>query len=249
MTKIKAILVDDEISNLKGLERKLHTLFPQIEIHGSFNEPEDAIAHIKNKPPDLMFLDVEMPRINGFELLQKVPNLNFEVIFVTAYSDYAIEAFKQSAIDYVLKPIDNQDLIAAVEKATTVLESKKDSAANKKLIHLLTSSINKNNKIIVPTVSGISFLSQKDVIRLEGFKGYTKLFLKDHKTVTSSYSIGKYQKQLEGKDFYMCHRSHLINIKFISQFLNEGYVILEGNHKVPVSKAKRNHFLSIGLGL
>ncbi|MEE9363836.1 MAG: LytTR family DNA-binding domain-containing protein [Cellulophaga sp.] len=245
MKTITAILVDDEISNLKGLQQKLEKLFPQIKILNTFQKPEEAIKVINNTPPDILFLDIEMPRINGFELLSRLIDVDFQVIFVTAYSEYAIEAFKKNVIDYILKPIDDENLIIGVNKALKIIKKENLTENNVKLIQLLTEQIKGNNKIIVPTIKGISFFPEEDVVRLEGFEGYTKVYLKNNDIVTSSYSIGKYEKQLQKMNFYQCHRSHLINIKYISEFLNEGFVVLEDNHKVPVSKVKRKHFLNM----
>lgn len=245
MDNVTAILVDDEISNLKGLEKKIENFFPQIKIIGTYQIPENAILEIEKQQPSLLFLDVEMPRINGFELLTRLKNINTQVIFVTAHSQYAIEAFKQSAIDYILKPFDNDELVQAVNKALEIIKLETESSNNKKLIQFLTKQIRKNNKVIIPTVKGASFVSQEEIIRLEGFDGYTKVHLKNNKTLISSYSIGKYEQQLEKMNFFQCHRSHLINIKYITEYLNEGFVILENNHKVPVSKAKRRYFLNM----
>lgn len=245
MKTITATLVDDEISNIKGLSKKLEKLFPEIEILNSFQQPEEAIKAINKTAPDILFLDIEMPRINGFELLSRLTNVNFQVIFVTAYSEYAIEAFKSNIVDYILKPIEDDNLITGVNKALDIIKKEATSENNTKLIKLLTDQIKSNNKIVVPTIKGISFFSQEDIIRLEGFEGYTKVYLKNGNTITSSYSIGKYEKQLAENNFYQCHRSHLINIKYITEFLNEGFVILENNHKIPVSKIKRKHFLDM----
>lgn len=245
MKTITAILVDDEISNLKGLEHKLEKLFPEIEIIDTFQSPEEAILVIQRSSPDLLFLDIEMPRINGFELLTHLTDINFKTIFVTAYSTYAIDAFKQNALDYILKPIDNDDLKIAVNKAIDVIKKEKVNEYNQTLIHVLTDKIKGSNKIIVPTVKGISFYKPEEVVRMEGIDGYTHVYLKTGSKIMSSYSIGKYEKQLNPHAFFQCHRSHIINVEYISEFLNEGYVILDTTHKVPVSKAKRKQFLNL----
>ena len=247
MKTITAILVDDEISNLKGLERKLEHLFPEIDIIHSFQSPEEAIEGIKNTPPDILFLDIEMPRINGFQLLTQLKEIAFKTIFVTAYNTYAIEAFKQNALDYILKPIDNDELKLAVNKAVHIVREEELQTHNKKLIHVLTDKVKGLNKIIVPTVKGISFYKPEEVIRLEGKEGYTYVYLKTGDKVLSSYSIGKYEKQLNSEGFFQCHRSHIVNIEFITDFLNEGYVLLNNTHKVPISKAKRKQFLNLYL--
>ncbi len=244
MTSIKAILVDDEISTLKGLEQKLNKLLPELEVVHTFQKPEEAIACINNEQPDLLFLDIEMPRINGFELLNKLEKIDFQVIFVTAYSKYAIKALKKNAIDYVLKPIDNDELLIAVEKATQVINLKQEKRTNEKLVKLLSEIISTNNKLIVPTAKGMSFIPQNEILRLEGYSGYTKIHLIDTTEIVSSYNIGKFQKML-GSDFFKCHKSHVINVKKVRAFENEGYIVLENEYRVPISRNSKKVFLDL----
>ncbi|MFD2541700.1 LytR/AlgR family response regulator transcription factor [Lacinutrix gracilariae] len=241
---IKAILVDDEISNLKGLQRKLENLFPSIHVSGAFQKPEDAIQAIIDEKPNLLFLDIEMPRINGFELLARLKEVHFHVIFVTAYSEYALKAFKKSAIDYVLKPIDNDDLVFAVNKALDIIKLKKESESNSKLLSVLEENISKSNKIIVPTQKGISFLPQDEVLHLEGYEGYTKIHLINNTTITSSYNLGKFEKLLN-TTFFKCHKSHIINLEKVRHFENEGYILLDNDYRVPISKTNKKAFLGL----
>ncbi|MBQ0787485.1 MAG: response regulator transcription factor [Oceanihabitans sp.] len=244
MSNITAILVDDEVSNLKGLQRKIEKLFPNIHIAGAFQKPEDAIEAIQQQEPNILFLDIEMPRISGFELLAKLKQVHFQVIFVTAYNEYALEAFKKNAIDYVLKPIDNTDLVEAVNKALDIVQLKKESENNSKLVTLLEENISKNNKIIVPTQKGVSFIPQDEVLHLEGYEGYTKIHLINNTTIISSYNLGKFEKLLNSK-FFKCHKSHIINLDKVRHFENEGYVVLDNEYRVPISKTNKKAFLSL----
>jgi len=244
MININAILVDDEISNLKGLEQKLNKLFPEIKVLNTYQKPEDAIKNIIDLEPDLLFLDIEMPRINGFELLSQLNEIKFQVIFVTAYSEYALDALKQSAIDYVLKPIDNADLKLAVNKAIAIIKEKRQSENNSKLVSLLSETISKNNKIIVPTTKGMSFIPQDEVFHLEGYDGYTKIHLEDTSMLISSYNLGKFEKLVSNK-FFKCHKSHIINLEKVRSFENEGYVVLENKERVPISKTHKKAFLDL----
>ena len=244
MKRIKAILVDDEESALMGLKQKVEKLFPEIQILNGYQKPEDAIIAINSLKPDLVFIDIEMPRINGFELLTELAHVNFQVIFVTAYSEYALKALKQSAVDYLLKPVDDVDLKTAINKAVQIIEEKKQSDSNSKIISLLTKTKSKNNKIIVPTSKGISFIPQKEVIHLEGYKGYTKIHLANGKTVTSSYNLGKFEKLLNSK-FYKSHKSHIINLDKVRHFENEGYIVLDNDYRVPIAKANKKTFLDL----
>ncbi|MCH3884919.1 LytR/AlgR family response regulator transcription factor [Tenacibaculum aquimarinum] len=244
MNKLTAILIDDEISNLKGLEQKLGKLFPELTIKNTFQKPEDAIKSLKKEQPDLVFLDIEMPRINGFDLLAELNQINFQVIFVTAYSEYAIEAFKQNAIDYVLKPIDDKDLVIAINKAIKVIKTEKEIESNHKLVTLLSENITNNNKIIVPTAKGMSFIPQEEVLHLEGYDGYTRIHLINKSTIVSSYNLGKFEKLLSA-NFFKCHKSHIINLVKVRHFENEGYILLDNAHRVPISKTNKKAFLSL----
>jgi len=244
MSILKTILVDDEISNIKGLRLKLVKLFPEIEIIGCYQDPEEAIEGINTQEFDLLFLDIHMPRINGFELLSKIKKINFQIIFVTAYSEYAIDAFKKNAIDYILKPVANEDLTNAVNKAITVIADKNHTENTKNLMALLAENITDNNRIIIPTATGVSFIPQEEVLHLEGYKGYTKIHLTDASVVTSSYNLGKFEKTLNNS-FFKCHKSHIINLKKVRNFENEGYVVLDNNHRIPISKSHKKAFLSL----
>ncbi|MBB3124770.1 two-component system LytT family response regulator [Mesoflavibacter sabulilitoris] len=243
MSQLTAILVDDEISNLKGLEKKLNTFFPEIEIAGMFQSPEDAINAINATQFDVLFLDIQMPRIDGFELLTRLKHINFQIIFVTAYSDYAIEAFKQSAVDYILKPIDNDDLKVAVQKALANISSEKEKQSSSKLLDLLSDTV-KKNKVIVPTSKGISFIPEEEVMHLEGYEGYTKIHLTNKSMLTSSYNLGKFEKAL-GSKFFKCHKSHIINLEHVRHFENEGYIVLDNDYRVPISKTNKKAFLNL----
>jgi len=244
MKTLTAVLIDDEVSNLKGLAQKLDKLFPKIEITHTFQKPEDAVKLLQTEQPDLVFLDIEMPRINGFDLLSQLSNIQFQVIFVTAYSEYAIEAFKQNAIDYVLKPIDNADLTVAVDKAIKVIEEKSALNNSHKLVNLLTGALADYKKIIIPTSKGLSFIPQEEVIHLEGYEGYTKIHLIDATTITSSYNLGRFEKLLSSV-FFKCHKSHIINLEKVRHFENEGYVVLDNEYRVPISKTNKKAFLKL----
>lgn len=244
MKAITAILVDDEFSALKGLQQKVEKLFPDIKILNVFQKPEEAIHAIEMEVPDILFLDIEMPRISGFELLSKLNGINFQVIFVTAYNEYALKALKQSAIDYILKPIDDEELGKAVKKALKVIEEKQLSEHNSKLIEVLTESLSNSNKLIVPTSKGLSFIPQEEVVHLEGYEGYTKIHLVNKSEILSSYNLGKFEKML-GKAFFKCHKSHIINLEKVRSFENEGYIVLDNEYRVPISKANKQAFLGL----
>lgn len=244
MKPITAILVDDELSALKGLEQKVKKLFPEIEITNTFQKPEEAIVAINNRPPDILFLDIEMPRMIGFQLLGKLGEISFQVIFVTAYSEYALDALKRNAVDYVLKPVDDDELKTAINKALSIINQNRQNESNVKLVSLLSETITNSDKLIVPTSKGLSFIPQEEVLHLEGDEGYTKIHLTNNIQILSSYNLGKFEKNL-GRNFFKCHKSHIVNIEKVRSFENEGYVVLENSNRVPISKSNRKVFLDL----
>lgn len=241
--KLRAILVDDEEKALKILEIKIKQFFPGINIVASCNKPEEAIIIIDKEKPDLVFLDIEMPQLNGFDVLQKFNNPDFEIIFVTAYNNYAIEAIQQSAIGYIVKPIDNDELINAIERAYKNKQLKATLEKNQILIENLKNQHPTDSKIVIPSQKGFDFVKIGDIIRCEGDSGYTKIILHNKKDILSSYSIGKFVKMLTNKLFYFTHRSHIVNLKFVSGYLNEGYITMENGDTVPISRANRQGFM------
>lgn len=244
MTAIKAILIDDEQSALKGLEKKIQKLFPKIEILGAFQKPEEGLKALKEGLCNLLFLDIEMPRMNGFELLSSLEKIDFQVIFVTAYSEYALDAIKKAAVDYVLKPTDDDDLIIAINKAVGIINELEKNDHNAKLVKILSDNLNTTNKVIVPTSQGISFIPCNEVKHLEGYDGYTKIHLTDNTMITSSYNLGKFEKKL-GDSFFKCHKSHIVNLQQVRGIENEGYLVLNDTYRVPISRSNKKVFLDL----
>ena len=238
---IQAIIVDDEKYALESLALKVSKYFPNICITHKFQNPQKAVEEINKNHPHILFLDIEMPVLSGFDVLSKIENPNFEIIFVTAYNEYAIDAIKHCAIGYIVKPIDNDELKAAIENALKNINQKSALEKNRQLLENLVSK--GNSVIVIPTQKGLSFIKTDTIIRFEGIDGYTNIILKNKTTILSSYSIGKFTKTTALHNFYLVHKSHFININFIKEYLNEGYIVLTNNDKIPVSKIKRNEFL------
>ena len=241
MTKIKVILIDDEEKALESLHLKISRFFKEIEIIASCNNPKEAIHLINKLKPDLVFLDIEMPVWSGFDVLAKIDQPIFEVIFVTAYSNYAIEAIQNCAIGYVVKPIDNEELIHAISNAIQNINQK---TALEKNVQLLANLGHKNTtSIAIPSQKGLQFIKSEKIIRLEGIDGYTKIYSTDNKPLLSSYSIGKFSKLLTDSNFFLCHKSHLINLQYVQSILKEGSIELSDNNTVPLAKAKKKELI------
>ena len=244
MTNINCILVDDEIASLKNLEKKINQFFPNLNILDKFQKPEDAILFLNTNEVSLVFLDIQMPRINGFELLTTVKNVDFKVIFVTAYNEYALEALKKSAIDYILKPIDDDDLKVAIQKTIKLIDEENESTHNKELLELLQESISNQKKLLVPNEKGFSVIEQNDILYLEGYDGYTKINIDPERQIISSYGLGKYEQKLNA-NFFKTHKSYIVNLNKIIEFEKEGYVVLSNNVRIPISKKSKNELLDL----
>ncbi len=242
--KIRTIIVDDEPKALAILQSKLERYCPELEIIAQSQDPHEAIELIQSLKPDLVFLDIAMPEMNGFELLSQVGTPDFEIIFATAFDSYALEAIRHCAIGYLVKPVDREDLIQTVSKAIQNVESKDALKKNKQLIANMGVQTFQKKKIVVPTQDGLEFITIADIIRCEGVDGYTKIIIQNGKPLLSSSSIGHFTKMLDHSLFYHVHKSHLINLDHIERYLNEGYVLLSENNKVPVSRNKRPDFLN-----
>ncbi|WP_405377475.1 LytR/AlgR family response regulator transcription factor [Nonlabens sp. Asnod3-A02] len=243
MITYSAIIVDDEFSALQNLHNKILKMSSQVTVIDTFQDPKLTVKSIIKNTPDLLFLDIQMPGMTGFELLQQLPTLTSQVIFSTAYNEYALEALKQNAVDYVLKPVDNQELKEAINKAIFNIE-KLNADQNANLVQLLNKIIDRDHKLKVPTQKGISFIPQEEVMHLEGYEGYTKIHLVDGKVLTSSYSLGKFSSYLDDY-FFKCHKSHIVNIKAVRAFENEGYVVLGDDYRVPITKTYKQAFLEL----
>ncbi len=239
---IRCILIDDEAKALKMLQKKIKKNFPQLEILGSFQEPEQGVKAIEKLKPDLVFLDIAMPNMSGFDVLSQFDEPEFEVIFVTAYDNYAIQAIRHAAIGYIVKPIDDEALAQAIAKAEKNIQLKTAKKSNQILLDLLTE---KSNTISIPTQEGYTFIKKDHVIRLEGADGYTKIICNDNHEYLSSYNLGKFLELLNTNDFFQPHRSHIVNLKYVTRYLNEGYLELADKTTVPLVKTKRKAFLEL----
>jgi len=238
---IKYMIIDDEPKAVKNLQKRLAKYQNDLTGIGSYTDPVKALEAIQKDKPDLVFLDIEMPGLSGFDLLSLVPEPDFEVIFVTAYDQYAIEAFKHAAVGYIVKPIDPDELHQAIENAKKNIDLKVAKRNNKILLDLLTQ---KTHRIPIPTSEGYIFIDINKILRLEGSEGYTKIYCCDGKKYMSSYNLGKFREILQSYPFFQqTHRSHLVNVNRIVKFLHEGYVQLENGSMVPVSKTYKKALL------
>ncbi len=242
---IKAIIVDDELGARESLSKMLEKNCKQIEVVGKVDSMLSAFEAITNKEPDLVFLDIEMPNGNAFDLLEKFKTINFNIIFTTAYDHYAIKAIKFSAVDYVLKPIDPEELITAVKRFE---DRSSEKATLDKQFKTLLSNIrpeNKLKKVGIPDGEGLIFINLSDIIRCDSDGNYTFFILTSGKKIIASRTLGEYEHMFADDNFFRIHRSHLINLEHVKKYIKGegGYVVMTDNSQVEVSRRNKTDFL------
>lgn len=242
---MKAIIVEDILENRTAIKRIVASGSHTIDIVFEATTIKEAQAAIQTHQPDLVFLDVELPDGTSFELLQKLKTIPFKIIFITAYQDFSIKAFKYGAIDYILKPIDKTELLEAIDRAFELID--KDSM-NLKLQVLINNFSNNNKtaqKIVLKTVDSIFAVNVNDVIRCEASGGYTFFYLNDGRKVLVSKTMKEYDELLTEQGFYRVHHAHLINMSYFDRFMKAdgGKVFMKDASEVPVSSRKYMDFV------
>lgn len=245
MNRIKTLIIDDEADARESLRMALEKYCPDVELLMSCTTAEEGIQSIRELQPHLVFLDVQMPHLSGFDLLAEIGEIDFAVIFVTAYNHYAIKAIKFSALDYLLKPVDHDDLVSAVRKAKTRRREQVQAYQYQSALNNLQHNSNTIQKLAIPSLEGILFLETADIIYCLADGNYTTLFIRDHQTVIVSKSLIDFEHFLADSGFFRIHHSALINMKHIQKYIkgDGGYVILSENHHVDVSRRKKEAFL------
>ncbi len=238
---MKIAIIDDERHCIKSLELHINSLFPNSEIVFTSTKPKDAIALLRELKIDLLFLDVEMPGINGFELLNNFKTLPFDVIFTTAYSQYAIKAFKARAINYLLKPIDERELNEAINDWRERYNQEKESDE----INLLLTNLKKEglleSKIAIPISEGFEFLDVKEILYCQSQNNYTYIYLENGERVLISKTLKIVEKALERFYFLRPHQSYLVNPNFMKKYIRSdgGYIVMSDKKQIPVSNSKK----------
>jgi len=242
--KITGLIIDDERKSIAILKSKIERFCPEIELIGSTESPEEGIKLIEQLKPQIVFLDIAMPIMSGFDLLSQIEQPSFEIIFVTAFDSYAIDAIRYCAIGYLVKPVDNDNLVIAVKNACLNIEKSTALEKNKQLVSNMKIASFAQKNIAIPIRDGFDFIKLEDIIHCEGTEGYTQIYCKNGKSILSSYNIGYYNKLLANHTFYLIHKSHLVNLNYISGYLNEGYVKLNNGKQLPVSRNRRSDFVN-----
>lgn len=254
---MKAILIDDERQSIMALNAKLELVAPDMDVIGMFQNPTDAIEQIKGLQPDVIFLDIEMPTMNGFQLLEKLHPYNFAVVFVTAYNQYAIRALRASAVDYLLKPIDIDELKNTVETLRSQikkaplpkeigLQGQYDSRYNHLFETLKTLSTNQlPEKIALSTQEGVLFIPIKDILRVEAMSNYSNFFLMNKQRIVVSRTLKEFEEVLIPYNFFRANRSQLVNLSQITKYQkgDGGVLHLTDGYEVEVSPQRKTELM------
>ena len=241
----KALIIDDEQVAVNLLTMMIERHLPEITSLQSLTNPASALKLINEYEPDIVFLDIEMPYQNGFELLKSLPEILFDIVFTTAYDKYAIQAIKFSALDYLLKPIDADELKETFNRfiQKSIINQNKEATV-KNLLENLQQENKIWHKLALPTTSGMQFFLPKDIIRCEGMSNYTKFYFSNHHNITTSKTIKEYEEVLLPHKFIRIHKSHLINAAFVSAYSNQtGNLILQDGSTVEVSRRRKKEVL------
>jgi len=243
--KVKALIVDDEKDAVGFISSIIREYCPRLEVVGTASSASEGSKIIIEKNPDLVFLDVEMPHGSGFDLLATFPDKSFDVIFITAFNHYAIRAIKFSAVDYILKPININEFIEAVNK---VIHKRSTHGGRPQSYQALFENLKSStpSKLAIPTGEGMEYLNTKEIIRIEADRSYCWFFLTDRRKILVSKNLKEFQELLDQRNFLRPHNSHLINLDFVKKFIrHEGGSIemTDGSH-IPLSRLRRDLFLA-----
>lgn len=239
---MKAVLIDDEPRNLSNLRALLETYCPQIDVCATAQTAEAGKAALYTHQPDLLFLDIQMPDQDGLTLLRSLAGYDFDVIFVTAYDQYAIQAMRLAAVDYLLKPVDISELQAAVAKAGKQRRLKRQSGQVEHLMQWLKAqSRNEEPYIALATAQETRFVRMNEIVRCESSNNYTTFFLSDGTKLLVSKPIYEYDELLSGYGFLRCHQSHVVNKAFIKSWRKDygDFLVLADGSQVPISRGKK----------
>lgn len=248
MNKIKTLIVDDEPANVKVLISIINDFCPSLTIVGTASNISDAQIQINSLEPELVLLDIEMPNGNGFDLLQKIPAINFSVIFITAFNHYAIKAIKYSAVDYLLKPVNIDELRNAVEKVTHQIHKKQMNLRVENLLYNLHLQPKQIQRITIPTHDGFVFEDTDNIMYLQASSNYTTIFTSKKYKITAARTVKDFEDMLPKNIFCRVHNSYIVNIGFVTKFQRQGRagnIVMQDGIEIEVSVRKKDEFLTI----
>jgi two-component system LytT family response regulator len=243
---LRTILVDDESHCLDTLQWQLQEYCPEVEVIAQCNSPLDAIEQIGKLKPQLVMLDIEMPKMNAFEMLKQLEPVEFDVIFTTAYDQFAVNAFKVSALDYLLKPVDEEELKRAIAKAV-----QRNAAPSHDQLSLLHERVKQPRKplekLALPTSEGLEFVSVKGIIYCESDSNYCHIIMDGDKQLFITRTLKEIQEALEGSNFFRIHNSYLANLDHVTRYVrgDGGYVVMSNGKSLSVARSKKDELMSV----
>jgi two-component system LytT family response regulator len=246
---IRTIILDDESHSIETLQWKLQNYCPQIEVAATFDDPVKAVEYLKKNPPDLLFLDIEMPMLNGFDVLEELGrNVPFDVIFTTAYDQFGIQAVKFSALDYLLKPVQVRELKEAVDKHL----QKTNRPARSEQMQTLFENVRaekrgRPGKIALATKESIEFIEASDIVCCGSDSNYTMVYLTGNRKRLISKTLKEFEDLLVPFRFYRPHNSYVVNLDRVRELVrgDGGYLLMENEMKIPVSKNRREGLMEV----
>jgi two-component system, LytTR family, response regulator len=243
---IKTILVDDEPRGLTSLEKLLQFNCPEVQIVAKCSNADSALQEIRKTIPDLIFMDIAMPGKNGFEILKELDNYNAEVIFVTAHNQFMIEAFRFSAIDYLLKPVDDELLVAAVQRTAKRVSNKTKSNLQLLQQNLIKKSLQQNLKLCIHSLKGFQVVELDEILYAEAAGNYTYFHLLNNQNICTSKPIHEFEELLKDSGFVRVHKSFLVNLLHVKQYIKGegGSIFLSDGTEIEVSRRKKEIFIS-----
>ena len=239
------IIVEDQEHSKESLLALLTKHFPELEFAGWADTIAKASILLEKAKPDLVFMDVQLPDGTSFDLLQSGGPFPYELIFTTAFEEYAVRAFRLSAADYILKPIGLEELSDAIQKAKIKRKAGQRNEELETLIHNISQSNLQSHRISIPTTHGLSFISVSEIVRFESDNAYSTIFLNSGKNMVACRSIGDFESMLEPYSFFRIHKSHLINMNQIREYMrvDGGYIVMADGARVEISRRKKDDFL------
>lgn len=247
MDKIKTIVIDDESKARDTITSMLETFCPEVEVIATAGSVREGRKILTEHKPDLVLLDIKMGDGTGFDLLRKLSQVNFLVVFITAFEEFAIRAIKFSALDYILKPLDPDELANAVQKAKLAIEKAQMSTRLEALYENLDMIQQKDKKIVLKTTGSVHIVQLKDIIRCESRKNYTFFYTTEKEEIKVSKTLKEFDELLESFKFYRVHQSHLVNIAHVKRYEKKdgGYLVMDDQEKVPVSFRKKEDLMKL----
>lgn len=242
MKRIRTILVDDEPRGLSSLQKLLEFNCPELDIVATCRSADEATANIARLKPELLFLDIAMPQKSGFDLLQELGQIDFEIIFVTAHNDFMLQAFRFSAVDYLLKPVEDNLLTEAVKRAARRIEEKHTEGSIDTLMHNLQQKEGGQKlKMCIPSIKGFQVISLSEIVYCEASSNYTNIHFAGRPLICASKPIHEYETMLDDCGFIRIHKSFLINIEHVREYQRGegGHIVLSNGHIVEVSRRKK----------